>query len=209
MLLGDVAANYWLDKRDHKLKSALSRLKPTIFCIHGNHEYRPADFPTYITKEWNGGTVWYEDRYPNILFARDGDIYTLEGIAHLVIGGAYSVDKFYRIAYGHGWWENEQPSDEIKAYVEKQIAEKCFDVILSHTCPFKYRPTEVFLRMIDQSTVDSSTERWLDQIEESVEYKAWFCGHWHINKRIDRIHFLFNGVESAEQFMPLDELDRQ
>ena len=99
------------------------------------HEIRPANIPTYITKEWNGGAVWYEDEFPNILFAKDGDIYTLEGINHLVIGGAYSVDKFYRIIRGYGWWEDEQPSDEIKAYVEKQIAEKSFDVLLSHTCP--------------------------------------------------------------------------
>ena len=91
--------------------------------------------------------------------------------------------------------------------MEKQIAEKRFDVILSHTCPFKYEPTEVFLPMIDQSTVDASTEHWLNQIEESVEYKAWFCGHWHVNKRIDRMHFLFHGFESAEQFMTLSEKD--
>jgi 3-oxoacid CoA-transferase subunit A len=207
VILGDVGANYSLDERDCELKAAFSHLKPMIFCIHGNHEIRPANIPTYITKEWNGGTVWYEDEFPNILFAKDGDIYTLEGIDYLVIGGAYSVDKFYRIIRGYGWWEDEQPSDEIKAYVEKQIVEKRFDVILSHTCPFKYEPTEVFLPMIDQSTVDASTEHWLDQIEESVEYKAWFCGHWHINKRIDKMHFLFHGFESAEQFMSLSEKD--
>jgi len=84
--------------------------------------------------------------------------------------------------------------------VEKQVAEKHFDVILSNTCPFKYEPTEVFLPVIDQSTVDTSTEHWLDKIEEAVNYKAWFCGHWHIDKRIDKIHFLYRGFESAEQF---------
>ena len=200
VLLGDVGANYFLDERDRKLKAELSNLEPTIFCIHGNHEIRPANIPSYITKEWNGGTVWYENEFPSILFAKDGDIYSLEGIAYLVIGGAYSVDKFYRLARGHGWWEDEQPSDEIKAYVEKQIAEKHFDIILSHTCPFKYEPREMFLSMIDQSTVDTRTEHWLDKIEESVEYKAWFCGHWHTDKHIDKMHFLFHGFESSEQF---------
>lgn len=46
-----------------------------------------------------------------------------------------------------------------------QIREKDFDIILSHTCPFKYEPREMFLAVIDQSTVDTSTERWLDTIE--------------------------------------------
>ena len=38
----------------------------------------------------------------------------------------------------------------------------------------------------------------LDAIEEKADYKAWFCGHWHTDKRIDRMHFLFDGFECAE-----------
>ena len=37
-------------------------------------------------------------------------------------------------------------------------------------------------------------------IEEAIEYKAWFCGHWHTDKRIDKMHFLFHSFESDEQF---------
>ena len=204
VLLGDVGANYYGGKRDQELKHALNKLKPTILCIHGNHEMRPSSIPTYLTKEWNGGLVWYEEKYPNLLFAKDGEIFTLEGLRHFVIGGAYSVDKFYRLSRHYGWWADEQPSEEIKAYMTKQLATHSVDIILSHTCPFKYEPSEVFLPGIDQSTVDDSTERWLDRIEDTVDYKAWFCGHWHVDKRIDKLHFLFHGVETAEQFMRSD-----
>ena len=141
-----------------------------------------------------------EEEFPNILFAPDGDIYTIEGMSYLVIGGAHSVDKHYRLSRRYAWWADEQPSDETKTYVEKQIAEKHFDVILSHTCPYKYELREMFLPMIDQSTVDASTELWLDTIEESVDYRAWLCGHWHTDKRIDKMHFLFHEFESAHQF---------
>ncbi|WP_458398089.1 metallophosphoesterase [Anaerotignum sp.] len=198
IILGDVGANFYQNEIDEEVKCIFSSLKPTIFCIHGNHEIRPANIPSYKTKLWNGGQVWYEDDYPNLLFAKDGEIFEIEGIKHLVIGGAYSVDKFYRIVRGYGWWPDEQPSDEIKKYVEKQVRENSFDVILSHTCPYKYEPTETFLPGIDQSTVDTSTEEWLDAIEEVAEYKAWFCGHWHINKRIDKMHFLFHGIETND-----------
>lgn len=198
ILLGDVGANYYEDERDNELKEVFSQLMPTIFCIHGNHEMRPANIPSYITKEWNGGTVWYEEAYPNILFAKDGEIFDIEDIKHLVIGGAYSVDKFYRINRGHGWWADEQPSENTKEYVEQQIKDKNFDVILSHTCPFKYEPVETFLPGIDQSTVDTSTEKWLDKVEEISNYKVWYCGHWHINKKIDKIHFLYHGVETSD-----------
>ncbi len=198
VILGDVGANYYRNAKDAMLKSEFAKLKPTIFCIHGNHEMRPCNIPTYKTKEWNGGVVWYEEEYPNILFAKDGDIYDIEGTKHLVIGGAYSVDKHFRLTFGHGWWEDEQPSEEIKSYVEQQVKEKEFDVILSHTCPFKYEPIECFLPNIDQSEVDTSTEKWLDKIEEMADYKAWYCGHWHINKRIDKMHFLLHNFESNQ-----------
>lgn len=200
IILGDVGANYYGSLRDSKVKTILSNLKPTILCIHGNHEIRPANILTYKTKEWNGGTVWYEDEYPTLLFAKDGEIFNIEGLKHLVIGGAYSVDKYYRLAYGYGWWSDEQPSEEIKKRVEEKIRAESFDIILSHTCPFKYEPVEMFLSGIDQSTVDCSTEEWLDKIEETADYKAWFCGHWHTDKRIDKMHFLFHGFETSEQF---------
>lgn len=198
VILGDVGANYYGNDSDDEMKLHLNAVKPTVLCIHGNHEKRPATIPSYKLKEWNGGQVWFEELYPKILFAKDGEIYSIDGIRYLVIGGAYSVDKYYRLMRGYGWWEDEQPSAEIKAYVEKRIAECEFDVILSHTCPMKYEPVEMFITQVDQSTVDTSTEEWLDSIEEQVNYKAWFCGHWHADKRIDRIHFLYNSFESAD-----------
>ena len=170
----------------------------TLTAISSALGEEPTTIPSYVTKEWFGGAVWYEEEYPNILFAKDGEIYDIENIKHLVIGGAYSVDKFYRLHRGYGWWADEQPSAEIKRYVEQQIKEKEFDVILSHTCPFKYEPVETFLPGIDQSTVDTSTEEWLDKIEEIANYKAWYCGHWHIDKRIDKMHFLYHGVETSD-----------
>lgn len=198
VILGDVGANYYGDERDESLKKTLHKLKPTILCIHGNHENRPGNIPTYKTKEWNGGTVWYEEKYPTVLFARDGEIFTLDGLHHLVIGGAYSVDKRIRLLRGYNWWPDEQPSDEIKAYVEKQVREREVDVVLSHTCPHKYEPVETFIPGVDQSQVDKSTELWLDTIEEMCGYKWWLCGHWHINKRVERMQFLYHDFISSE-----------
>jgi len=126
-------------------------------------------------------------------------------VKHLVIGGAYSVDKFYRLKRGYHWFPDEQASEEIKSYVEQQIAEYPVDVILTHTCPYQYRPTEAFLPGIDNLTVDDSMERWLEVIERKVQYVAWLCGHWHINKRIDKIHFLYDRFESLDMLMQKGE----
>jgi 3-oxoacid CoA-transferase subunit A len=140
--------------------------------------------------------VYRENEFPNILFAKDGEVYDLDGISAIAIGGAYSVDKEYRLENGWSWWADEQPSDEIKAKVEKALADNRnkIDVVLSHTTPLKYEPTEVFLSGIDQSEVDKSTEIWLDKLEQTIDYKKWYCGHYHTEKSIDKIRFLFESI---------------
>ena len=45
--------------------------------------------------------------------------------------------------------------------------------------------------------MDKSTELWLDTIEKKLNYNAWYCGHWHMKKRIDKMHFLFESVETV------------
>ncbi len=197
IMLGDVGLNYYGGKRDRLPKRILSSLPVTFLCIHGNHENRPQNIPEYKPTIWNGGRVLVDEEHSNILFAEDGEIYDLDGKKALAIGGAYSVDKFYRLQRGFGWWADEQPSELTKRKVEGVVSEcKNIDIILSHTCPKKYIPTEMFLPMIDQSSVDNSTEEWLDTIEDAVDYKAWYCGHWHTDKRIDKMHFLFTTFES-------------
>lgn len=196
---GDVGANYYGDERDDETKAHLSKHPVTILCVHGNHEMRPWEAEGYHLTDWNGGKVWVQDKYPHILFAKDGEIYTIEGMRFIAIGGAYSIDKGWRLLRGYGWWESEQPTEEIKAFVEAQLATNEVDVILSHTCPRKFEPVDVYLPNIDQSQVDKSTEEWLDRIEESVNYKVWYCGHWHTDRKIGKIHFMYNRWESIEK----------
>lgn len=167
--------------------------------IHGNHERRPESLDVYDEREWHGGQVFTEDRYPNILFAKDGEIYDLDGQKAIAIGGAYSIDKAWRVE-GRSWWPDEQPSEEIKSRVEQSL-ENCswsIDIVLSHTTPLKYEPTEVFIRGVDQSKVDKSTEIWLDSIEDRLTYRKWYCGHYHTEKKIDRLQIMFNDYAALE-----------
>lgn len=181
IILGDAGINYYLNKRDRKLKEQLSILPITLFCLKGNHEKYPENIDGYKLKEWNEGQVFYEEEFPNLLFAKDGEIYNLNGIKSLVIGGAYSVDKYYRLQRGWSWFEDEQPSNETKMYTMKTLDKNNWkvDVILSHTCPLETMPVHLFLSMVDQSTVDNSTEEWLQEISEKTDFKKWYFGHFH------------------------------
>ena len=198
IILGDAGINYHLNDRDERLKEKLDDVPITIFCIHGNHEQRPYAIGGYEEMEWHGGIVYMEPKHPSILFAKDGEIYDLNGKKAIAIGGAYSVDKYYCIPRYMPWYDNEQPSDEIKQYVESQLAsiDWKIDYVLSHTTPLKYEPVEVFLSCIDQSSVDKSTEEWLDEIEDKLDYEKWYCGHYHTMKKIDKIEIMFENYDS-------------
>ena len=195
IVLGDAGINYFRNEKDYIIKNSLLQYPITFFCVHGNHEERPENIKTYKTKTFNGGIVYYEPLYPNILFAKDNEIYNLNDNKTFVIGGAYSADKPYRLKYGYNWYPSEQPSEETKAKSFEVLDNNKVDIILSHTCPLKYIPTEMFLPEIDQSTVDNSTEVFLDKIEDLNNYDKWYCGHYHTDKTVDKMRFMFHDIQ--------------
>ena len=201
IILGDAGINYYKGGKDIQLKEFISTLPIRLLCIHGNHEIRPQTLPGYQKGVFLGGSVFYEQEYPNIYFAEDGEIFDLNGKKAMVIGGAYSVDKHYRLSKGFGWWEDEQPSEDAKAKAERKLEELGWeiDIMLTHTCPVAYEPREVFLSFIDQSTVDKSTEMWLGYIENKLKrYEKWYCGHYHTAKKVFKVEFLFDGYDVIE-----------
>lgn len=196
IILGDACINALEEKEDYYLKLYLANLPITLFCIHGNHEMRPHHRAEYTTEKlFHGGFAYTDPKFPNQVFAMDGQVYDFADRQCLVIGGAYSLDKEVRQKEGL-WWADEQPDETTKEYVENVLSFRGWqqDVILSHTSPFKYMPHECFLPDIDQSKVDNSTELWLDTIEDRCTYNKWYCGHFHTDKVIDKMRFLSTDI---------------
>ena len=193
IILGDAGVNYYLDHRDEKLKRYIDTMPVTLLCIHGNHEARPTAALGYEEAERFGARVMVQPEHPNLLFALDGEVYELAGRSCIAIGGAYSIDKEYRLLRGAAWWPDEQPNAEIKRRVEGSLASRGWqvDVVLSHTTPLSYEPTEAFLPFIDQSSVDTRTERWLDEIEHRLDYDRWYAGHFHTTKTVDKLRLMY------------------
>lgn len=203
VILGDAGINYCLDQSDEALKRELSELEVTLLCVHGNHEERPSEILSYEEVEWRGGLAYAEPEFPNLLFAKDGEIYDLEGRTAMAIGGAYSVDKYYRLANRLPWFESEQPDDAIKSFVEAQLDRAGWqvDYIFSHAAPLSFEPRHAFIPGLKQSLVDKSTEQWLDGILRRVRCDGWFCGHYHIDDQLGPVRILYN------EFLELDTVD--
>lgn len=204
IILGDVGINYFGGVRDQMHKDLLAQIPSTILCIRGNHERRPTD-PTlegiYHMISWMGDTAFVEDAYPRIIMAADGVRYHINDRDFLIIGGAYSVDKPWRLARGYHWFPDEQLStgemEEIRRKVEAHGNQE--DIILTHTCPYDARPVECFLSGLDESEVDNSMEHFIQEIVDMAEYNALYCGHWHTEKQDGKIRFLFHDVIALEE----------
>ncbi|MBO5341653.1 MAG: metallophosphoesterase [Lachnospiraceae bacterium] len=197
IILGDAGINIYGFVKDRVIKNYLAEKPITIFCIHGNHEERPYLMGDYEEVEWHGGIAYMEADYPNLIFAKDGEIYDFNGKKAIAIGGAYSIDKYYRLAHNLPWFESEQADEATMAYVEAQL-DKCdwkVDYVLSHTVPIEYEPTWAFIPGIDQSRVDKTMEKWLQRIAENLEFERWYAGHYHVESDEDGVRIMFEDYE--------------
>ena len=85
------------------------------------------------------------------------------------------------------------------AHLESIAAGQYFDLVLSHTCPYQYRPTDLFLGFIDQSKVDNSMELWMSQLHEKITYGIWLWGHFHLDRvEAPCCEMLMHEVENLE-----------
>lgn len=202
--LGDVGLNYYgaKSKKEISLKNEAAKLPIKMFCIHGNHERRPIKEDGYkeieVTKGAIQGPMLWDSRYPNQYFAIDGAVYKIQTsertLNALVCGGAYSVDKFYRLQFRANWWPDEQPNELTKGLVRLMATRYPIDIMLTHTCPLRFEPKELFLDCIDQSTVDTSTEEFFDDLYEQFpanKKPMWYFGHFHGDKYTDDYVMLF------------------
>ena len=207
--LGDVGLNYYLNKKDQYEKDRIAKRGYTLYCLRGNHEARPSDLDYQIMFDPAvDGPVYLDPICENIRYFMDyGEVYKINGYKVLTIPGAYSVDKFYRLQMGWKWFPHEQLTDEEKDVIKEFTAGQHFDLVLSHTSPISWEPTDLFLPIIDQSTVDKSMEIWLDELKDKIKWDYWYFGHYHCD-RLERPNVLQMFEEVYELSEIFDIMDK-
>ena len=205
IILGDAGFDFWLNKNDDRKKKEVNARGYHIYWLRGNHEARPQDIKSYekIFDKNVNGIVYYNPIYPYLHAFLDYGFYRIDGYNCYIIGGAYSVDKYYRLKSARlteetndpkksGWFNNEQLTREEmdrateQLYNFKDIGQH-IDFILSHTCPYSWEPRDMFLSSIDQSTVDNTMEKWMDSWKDDFHNYIWCFGHFHAD-RLERPH---------------------
>ena len=218
IILGDAGFDFFLNTSDKHKKKEVDARGYYIYWLRGNHEARPQDVPGYekIFDENVHGTVYCDPRFPHLRAFLDYGFYDINGYTCLIIGGAYSVDKYYRLEHAmlteetnnpkkSGWFNNEQLTKEEMNDCLQQVklfnaTGKTVDFIMTHTCPYSYQPRDMFLSFIDQSKVDDSMEKWLDEIRTSINWKYWLFGHYHADRiELPYVEQYFNDIEELNE----------
>ena len=215
VILGDAGFNFYLNKSEQRHKKEINDRGYRFYCVRGNHEERPRNIPNMklIYDEEVKGYIYMEGEYPNIRYFLDYGRYAIDKYMCLIIGGAYSVDKNWRLSRvglteetndpkKSGWFAEEQLTTNEMTDCSlwlNTLPDPTFDFVLTHTCPKSFQPVDKFLSFIDQSTVDTSMEDFLEQIKEQITYDIWLFGHYHDDRvELPRVEQYYNDIETFD-----------
>lgn len=204
IVLGDLGLNYYLDKSDWKRKRKVESYGIYIYAVRGNHEARPSEkLGMHLINDPNvGGVVWVEDEFPHIRYFTDWGVYNINGLRTLVVGGAYSVDKWYRLQNGWRWFADEQLTDFEMDACYRNTKDRKFDLVLAHTCPKSWQPTDLFLNCINQSAVDDTMEVWMDKLMTKIKWGIYLFGHYHADRiELPHVEMFYLEIDSLDTIM--------
>lgn len=158
----------------------------TTLFVDGNHENFNL-IKQYPISEWNGGKVQFIT--PSIIHLMRGEIYNINGYSFFAMGGASSHDIEFRTE-NVSWWKDELPNDQEyeNAFKNLEKHNNKIDFIISHCC------SDNVQNMINSNYVHDKLTNFFRIIDETVEFKKWFFGHYHIDKDFGKYRCLFEDV---------------
>ena len=190
----------------------------TLLWVQGNHENYDM-ISEYPIEVWHGGKVRHIVRNKIILLER-GQIFEIDGKTFFTFGGASShdiqggvldrndidFDYFRRKAIDselpfrilhESWWPQELPSLEEMEEGKENLSKVNYrvDYVITHCCATSLHkkleepPIHVY-------EADYLTD-YFQSIEEKLQYKHWYFGHYHMDRDIDENHtLLYHGIIS-------------
>ena len=152
--------------------------KAQIMFVDGNHE-NFSRLNNYPVSEVYGGKV--HEIADGIYHMIRGEIYVIEGNTIFAMGGASSHDHQFRIE-GKSWWAEELHStDDIDNALTNllRVGGKV-DYVVTHCAP---STTQMSL---NSSYAPDICTNFLDVIKESISFKKWYFGHYHVDEDISQ-----------------------
>lgn len=179
----------WDDKVQKRLRE---KIPATIICVQGNHDVPFKEMHGENSKIFGANAK----KSNGIYFVQNGEVLTIDEKKFLVIGGAFSIDKDYRLRKGYPYWENEELNKQEMEQIFINIKGKKYNYVLSHTCPLSVMPEKALFDL--DFVAENRTEKFLEIVKQNIVFEKWFCGHFHINKTQGPFNFLSDAVNVLE-----------
>lgn len=146
--------------------------------FHNFNEFKPSEKTRWIRGNHDNPAI--SVNHPNYL----GDYGFWKEKEIFFVGGAWSIDQYYRVP-GVSWWEDEELSyTELQSMIQlyREIRPK---IVVTHDCP------NIVRKKIFNISKGSKTSNALDVIFEINQPELWIFGHHHksINVKIDNTRF--------------------
>jgi hypothetical protein len=179
--------NYAPDDEEEYWTKWLNDKPWTTLFIDGNHENFNRLYALEEVDMFDGKVGRVSD---SIFHLKRGQIYNINDMKTFVMGGGTSIDK-HRRRDGISWWKEEIPSyaefDFALGNLEKHNNK--VDLILTHACPDR-----ITREMWNADKLNCPVGLFLDDIQEKVEFKKWYCGHMHVDQDFGMISILYNKI---------------
>lgn len=202
IILGDFGLCWDESKEELYWLNWLNEKPWTTLFIDGNHENFDK-LLSYPIEEWNGGKVSF--LRSSVIHLHRGCIFNICGKTFFTMGGNHSHDiydgileiddprihkwnkenKMFRINH-YSWWKEEVPSASERGLALKnlELYNNKVDYILTHGLP-----VSALCSLFRFGPDTNEYELWLQEnISQKIDYKEWYSGHYHIDKRIDNKH---------------------
>ena len=176
-------------QRDYLLKFYNER-HFKLLVVHGNHDNVPA-MNSYPEVPMFGSTV--KQLSDSVFYLLNSHVYLIDGHTYFVLGGGLSIDKLQR-REGYSWWKEEIPEYmtiksgfDLLATMDNKV-----DYVLTHAV-FEDAYEYVF-KDIHQYKENDPMHKSLQVLYETIEYKKWFCGHYHEDMFLQpyNVHMLYH-----------------
>lgn len=157
----------------------LDNMKWETLFVDGNHENHELLQTLPIEERWGGRVGRAGER---IFHLRRGEIYNIDGLKILTMGGAESIDKLSR-KQAVNWWPEEIPSWAETDYCLQNIADHGneVDYVITHTCPQEVADWIFAKYGLPRNKEQDPTTKLLSHIHSQLTFKNWYFGHWHLN----------------------------
>lgn len=192
----------------------MSRLPFKILWVAGNHENYDL-LEEYNLEEWHGGKVRHILR-DKVIYLERGQVFKIEGKKFFTFGGASSHDvqggildmnapdyveqRVAAIKSGLpyrvkkiSWWEQELPTEEEMQEGIKNLEKVGWkvDYVISHCLSSamqdkleKHFGGGRYGKLYEEDVLTD----YFDELENKLQYKRWYCGHYHLNMDVDEKH---------------------